>query len=695
MTGSLLVAMAVLSAGWVDDPSPDRAAYEAARKEAGADADAQVRLALWCEQHGMTTERTKHLAAAVLADPSNALARGLMGMVAHGGKWERPDDVGREIKADEAMVARLAEYNARRERLTRSAEANWKLALWCEQVGLKAEARAHLAAVTQLDPAREAAWKHLGFKKVNGRWVTEARLAAERIEAKVQKQADSHWKPLLARWAGWLRGKNEARKREAEAALAAVSDPRAVPTVWAVLAGGDGALQPKAVPVLAQIDSPVASRALAMLAVFGRTGEVRQAATETLRRRDPRDVIGLLVGLIRAPLKYEIRPGKTRNSPAELFVNGERYNIQRQYSIEQGTYDLLATLPPRIFDPSVPFDPFSPQNLGTAMRGVGIYWMTGQGTSIQPAGPGPLQQQAAAGNPAARMVAQAANPGQQQALINQQMMNTQSLAAMRDVQIAQQMMALNQVVELSRQQLRNDIQAVEAYNANARQVNDRTLGVLNDLTGQDFGNSQDKWQAWWADQRGYSYTAPDPSTKPTYTEIVDNPVVLPHHACFAAGTQVHTIDGPRPIESIRVGDRVLSQEPRTGELAFTPVVAAFHNKPAATLRIELGDKAIVATGIHRFWKAGTGWTMARDLKTGDLVRVLGGTARVGAVATDVVQPVFNLEVADGHSFFVGRLGALVHDNSAVQPVNAPFDAIEPPAPAASSARAPRKSMLGR
>ncbi len=116
-----------------------------------------------------------------------------------------------------------------------SAEAHWKLALWCEQVGLKAEARAHLTAVTQLDPGRDAAWKHLGFKKVKGRWVTEAQLAAERIEAKTQKQADSHWRPLLTKWGGWLRGKDKTRKAEAHAALAEVTDPRAVPMVWRVL----------------------------------------------------------------------------------------------------------------------------------------------------------------------------------------------------------------------------------------------------------------------------------------------------------------------------------------------------------------------------------------------------------------------------------------------------------------------------
>ena len=67
-------------------PKPDLAAYNEATAKAGKTADAQVRLALWCEAHGMTAERLKHLSLAVLYDPTNALARGLMGLVAYHGK---------------------------------------------------------------------------------------------------------------------------------------------------------------------------------------------------------------------------------------------------------------------------------------------------------------------------------------------------------------------------------------------------------------------------------------------------------------------------------------------------------------------------------------------------------------------------------------------------------------------------------
>ena len=39
-------------------------------------------------------------------------------------------------------------------------------------------------------------------------------------------------------------------------------------------------------------------------------------------------------------------------------------------------------------------------------------------------------------------------------------------------------------------------------------------------------------------------------------------------------------------------------------------------------RVKMGDESVVATGIHRFWKAGGGWVMARELKPGDPIRTL-------------------------------------------------------------------------
>ncbi len=104
-----------------------------------------------------------------------------------------------------------------------SADGHWKLALWCEQQGLKAEANAHLAAVTQIEPGRDAAWKRLGFKRQAGRWVTDGQVAAEKAEAEAQKKADKHWMTVLSRWRKDL--DDPEKQADATQSLHGVFDP--------------------------------------------------------------------------------------------------------------------------------------------------------------------------------------------------------------------------------------------------------------------------------------------------------------------------------------------------------------------------------------------------------------------------------------------------------------------------------------
>jgi hypothetical protein len=245
------------------------------------------------------------------------------------------------------------------------------------------------------------------------------------------------------------------------------------------------------------------------------------------------------------------------------------------------------------------------------------------------------------------------------------------------MQIAAAYQAIQQTSQALQQRLTLDIQMVETTNAQITELNGRVLPVLKLITGQDLGADPETWRTWWADQLGYVYQSSVPQTKPTYTDMVAvaSPfsVAVPHSSCFAPGTPVLTFDGPRVIESIQVGDRVLAQDTTTGQLVFQPVLTVHRNGPAPTLRIALDDTTIVATGIHRFWKAGKGWVMARDLQPGDRLRVVGGTAVVRSIAPDAAQPVYNLDVAHNRDFFVGTTGVLVHDFSFVQPVLEPFD----------------------
>ena len=92
MISSILISGAIIVGALAGDDVPkdrtDLDAYHAAAARAGHDANAHIRLALWCEAHGLSAERVTQLALAVLYDPSNALARGLSGLVSLSGEME-------------------------------------------------------------------------------------------------------------------------------------------------------------------------------------------------------------------------------------------------------------------------------------------------------------------------------------------------------------------------------------------------------------------------------------------------------------------------------------------------------------------------------------------------------------------------------------------------------------------------------
>ena len=282
----LCVALVAGSPDGVPPKPADLDAYRSAAASAGHDAASQVRLALWCEAHGLSAERLKHLALAVVYDPSNALVRGLLGLVAYQGDWGRPEVVGEKIQSSPARQELIREYLRRRARTPDRTDAQMKLAAWCEENGLKEQALAHFNEVIRIDPSREGAWKHLGYRRQGNRWVQPAELAAEKQEAARQKQADKQWRPRLEKWRSDLQSKDKTKRAKAEHALTEVTDPRAVPVIWSLFVRGNERQQQAAVPMLGQIDGPSASYGLAALAVFSPWPEVRGLATDTLKHRD-------------------------------------------------------------------------------------------------------------------------------------------------------------------------------------------------------------------------------------------------------------------------------------------------------------------------------------------------------------------------------------------------------------------------
>ncbi len=130
--------------------------------------------------------------------------------------------------------------------------------------------------------------------------------------------------------------------------------------------------------------------------------------------------------------------------------------------------------------------------------------------------------------------------------------------------------------------------------------------------------------------------------------------------CFAAGTKLLTRRGWVAVEEIGVGDEVASRselDPR-GAVEWKGVEATFR-RTGRILHLHFpGGELVRTTPEHPFWVEGTGWTPAGALGAGDRVATLSGEWVAVAEAYDTGQwePVYNLRVADHHTYFVGDDG---------------------------------------
>lgn len=656
----LVLVLSALAAAPGATTEPDLKAYEEVRARSGRDADSLVKLALWCEARGLDAQRQKHLAQAVLADPAHAAARALLGLVAFRGRWMTPEKAAEAMKADDHLAALRAEYEARRERIEAegrrreeaagpmldtiaagrgraAAEASRrqirrvlapehvKLGLWCEANGLKDESLAHLHYAVLLDPYRDATWKHLGYVRRDGRWMSHAQADAADKEEGLRRRAERHWIPLLRDWRAALA--DPARREEARAGLDAVTDPHAVSAIARIL--GDEATGDVAVAMLARIDTPESTKELARLAVVHSSPWVRGAAIKALRGRDHRDYAGALVELIRSTMKLYVQPVAGPGLPGVMIIETPRVKMIRSYDAPTAfrAQDLVGGF------------------IGFDSDGLPVAATAGQVARVNSVN-SPQLQSFAVGRikeRTARSIAQA-----------------------------------NLKAADSQDRMTADVASVDAANAQIVPRNARVAVVLRETMGApDLAHDEDAWKTWYYDRLGYHY---DPPAQVT-VEVEASPQMPPPPTitdCFAAGTPVRTPEGRRPIESLRVGDLVVSQDVTTGALGLQPILAVHRDAPEPTLRIALDSgETIVTIPYHKFWLAGKGWAMARALKPGDTLRTLGGRSRIVAISDGATMPVYNLDVARSRTFFVGRTDALVHDNTPPAPTPKPFDADVP------------------
>ena len=137
-------------------------------------------------------------------------------------------------------------------------------------------------------------------------------------------------------------------------------------------------------------------------------------------------------------------------------------------------------------------------------------------------------------------------------------------------------------------------------------------------------------------------------------------------SCFVAGTMVLTAAGLVAIESLAVGDRIITTNPDTLETSEKTVLETYVGEATKLVHLTINGEKIVTTDNHPFYVQGRGFIEAGNLLVGDkLISVKGDDLLIEDYHIDLTEEpdlVYNFQVEDFHTYFVGACGVWVHND---------------------------------
>ena len=139
----------------------------------------------------------------------------------------------------------------------------------------------------------------------------------------------------------------------------------------------------------------------------------------------------------------------------------------------------------------------------------------------------------------------------------------------------------------------------------------------------------------------------------------------PGKYCFVAGTLILTTVGLVNIQDIKAGDYVYAGNVETGETGYQSVLETYLNQTEELYTVTIDGEEIKATPGHPFYTSEEGWVSAKDLEAGDKVTTAEGEeATVEKVEKEELEEpvnVYNFNVMDYHTYYVGENSILVHN----------------------------------
>ncbi len=680
-------------------------------------AERLVREALTAELAGDDARRNELLSQALNEDPNCRPARWQSGCVSVDGKWLTPEDAERRFSNDQ----NLAEYRRRRglallsglfDRRTQSdsggsafsdrtsgvrsvhgniaveiqrtaslspagVQAHRELARWCRSKMLTDEERVHWTQLLWDVQDDKEAETRLGLHWFSGGLYTDSQIDSLKKQHATEARQWAEWKPTVIRWRDAFDKGNADESAVAVAEMNQTCDPTIIAALeWACMtdsarppASGDAAsaFQIEAIALLGRMREQRATSSLTGHSVFARQAEVRQAATNELKKRPWHDFVPILLAGLANPIEFEYQASFDPTVGVATYRAVAREETQDRINQVEFSDRIGGLLP----------DPGTVVIHDTTWVDV---------AKITPATLANRGARNLADLPGAKFTGRTMTRTIDPSTGSRGPRNLLDIPNARNLlnrsqRFGESVAERNSRVQLCNLRITSVLEQVTGYStARKDDHTDADEAIPDEADAQYKSSSADRWWDWWAEYNGsnppvkqidvrtYSRESSAASLNPTqyvtsrqgYNSTTGQLVQL-QHSCFAAGTVVTTSLGAVAIENVRIGDRVLAQDQDTGELSYKPVLATSKSPPGKLLRVATSRGSLSLTPGHPFWLEGKGWRMAKDLAVGDRIHCLGGSAEVTGIERQNGEPVYNLNVADFGTYFVGTGHLLVHD----------------------------------
>jgi hypothetical protein len=509
---------------------------------------------------------------------------------------------------EEDLKPSLRKYRTQREDQILDLEGHRSMAVYCTSHNWMPQAKAHWYGVLSFEPNHAEARKALDFRRIGNRWVS-----AEEWQSILQQNAETlvslkKWYPRVSEIASQLdRGGKDSVK--AIEWLQKVEDPGIVPALHAVAMKNSGDTAVYLVKAIRRFQTKDACSALASISITEPSSPISVSAIK---------------GLKEVPSEWYV--------PELLDLMVSDIEVQNQIITRPNGALILQTI--------------GRQELKNTNEVIQI-------DKILTTGAGP--------NITARV---STIDRRMRPRISRDVTTIESPTNAVAASIAKD--------EASRFAQANAA-AVADSNAELRDKQSKIASVLRATSGQNLDDAAQTWWNWWQKQQEIETIGPK-EVNYQYGQDYSSPVYTPRSVqvsytlpvrtceCLIAGTLIQTETGLVAIESIRIGDQVVSQNIASGELALKPVIRTTKraSAPTRSMSLETGE-AIVSTLGHPWWVTGKGWTKTKDLQPGMAIRTASGNVVIKEVSPAKDEVTYNLVVADNHNYFVGEQRLLSFD----------------------------------